>query len=81
MLSCKDITEKANDYLDKDLPFPARVKVRMHLFMCVHCRRYVEQLKMTVQTIARMTPADQEPINNSFKEELVARFKQESQEK
>ena len=37
MLSCKDITENANSYLDKELPFFTRMKVNLHLMMCVHC--------------------------------------------
>ena len=54
MLSCKEITEKANDYLDKDLPFFTRLKVKMHLRICVHCKRYVEQLQLTIQALGKL---------------------------
>jgi len=58
MLSCKDITEKANDYLDRDLPFFTRLKVKMHLMVCVHCQRYVQQLQLTIQALTRLKKPD-----------------------
>lgn len=54
MLSCKDITENANQYLEKDLPFFTRLKFKMHLKMCIHCQRYVEQLQTTIQLLGKM---------------------------
>ena len=54
MLSCKDITENANKYLEEDLPFFVRLKVKMHLKMCIHCQRYVEQLQTTIQLLGKM---------------------------
>ena len=54
MLSCKDITENANQYLEKDLPFFVRLKFKMHLKMCIHCQRYVEQLQTTIQLLGKM---------------------------
>lgn len=48
MLKCKDVAYQASDYLDKSLPFWQRVNIRIHLFMCGHCRRFIKQLKSTV---------------------------------
>ncbi len=59
MLSCKEITENANKYLEKDLPFFVRLKVKMHLKMCIHCQRYVQQLQATIDLLARM----KQPLN------------------
>ena len=59
MLSCKDITENANKYLEKDLPFFVRLKVKMHLKMCIHCQRYVQQLQATIELLGRM----KQPVN------------------
>ena len=59
MLSCKEITDKANDYLEKDLPFFVRLKFNMHLKMCINCRRYVEQLQTTIQLLGKM----KQPVN------------------
>lgn len=58
MLSCKEITENANQYLDKELPFFTRMKVKMHLRMCIHCQRYVDQLQATINMLGAMKPQD-----------------------
>ena len=54
MLSCKEITERANEYLEKDLPFFVRLKFKMHLKMCINCQRYVDQLQTTIQLLGKM---------------------------
>jgi hypothetical protein len=77
MLSCKDITEHANAYLEKDLPLSKRLSVRMHLFICVNCRRYVDQLRITIQTLGLMK--DEQPLNEEYTKQLMERFKQEIQ--
>jgi hypothetical protein len=54
MVSCKEIVDKANDYLDGQISLPKRIGFRMHLFMCHHCNRYVRQLKTTIETLTRI---------------------------
>jgi len=54
MMSCKDITENANGYIDRELPFMLRMKMQVHLFMCIHCRRYVSQLQTTISALRKM---------------------------
>jgi len=51
MLSCRDVSEKASDYLDRNLPWWARAQVRMHLLLCEYCRRHVAQLKLVVESL------------------------------
>lgn len=67
MLSCRDITQKANDYLEKDLPFAARMNVKMHLLICIHCRRYIKQLQTTIHTLGRIQP----PAANTATEQQI----------
>jgi predicted anti-sigma-YlaC factor YlaD len=57
MPSCQGITERASEYLDRDLPRWKRMSFRMHLLMCIHCRRYVSQLKLTIDTIGKIPEA------------------------
>ncbi|NOZ53883.1 MAG: zf-HC2 domain-containing protein [Gammaproteobacteria bacterium] len=54
MISCKDITEKANDYIDRELPLLTRMKMKIHLFACIHCQRYVSQLQITILALRKM---------------------------
>ncbi|WDR02851.1 zf-HC2 domain-containing protein [Devosia algicola] len=51
MLTCREIGERASDYLDNDMNWRNRVSVRLHLMMCKHCRAYVDQLAKTVQLL------------------------------
>ncbi len=77
MLSCKDITEHANAYLDKELPISKRLSMRMHLFICVNCRRYMNQLHITIQTLGRMKK--QESVDAALSKHLIECFKHETQ--
>lgn len=56
MLNCREITDRASDYLDGDLSRGQRMGVHMHLLMCRHCRRLVRQLSRLRQTLARRPP-------------------------
>jgi anti-sigma factor RsiW len=58
MLSCREVTDKASDYLDDALPPGQRMALRMHLVMCRHCRRYLRQLRATVAALGRLDGAD-----------------------
>jgi len=42
---CKAITPTLGEMNDRDLSFRERIVVRLHLFTCEACRRYVEQIK------------------------------------
>ncbi|GAD63819.1 MULTISPECIES: anti-sigma factor family protein [Pseudomonadaceae] len=55
MLSCKDLVERSSDYLDGQLRLRERLGVRAHLAMCVHCRRFIRQLKLS-QAVLRQLP-------------------------
>jgi hypothetical protein len=77
MLSCKDITDHANAYLEKDLPFSKRLSVRLHLFVCVNCRRYMQQLRITIQTLGLMK--EEPPPDEDFTHRLIEQFKKEIQ--
>lgn len=48
MLSCRDLSETATDYLEGNLTLRQRASVKFHLLMCKHCRAYVDQLAKTV---------------------------------
>lgn len=58
MLSCKNINEKASQYIDGELTIRLRLAVGSHLLMCVHCRRYVRQLAAMVNTLRQRPKAE-----------------------
>ncbi|MCW8855918.1 MAG: zf-HC2 domain-containing protein [Kangiella sp.] len=53
MLSCKHLVEQASEYIDEEMSTGKRVQVKLHLFVCVSCRRYMKQLKLTIAMLGR----------------------------
>jgi predicted anti-sigma-YlaC factor YlaD len=51
MMSCREVTELASQYVDRDLPIAKRMAIRMHVAMCAHCRRFVRQLRATLELL------------------------------
>jgi anti-sigma factor RsiW len=43
------MSELVTDYLDGTLPASVRLKARLHLFLCVACRHYFDQMRQTVR--------------------------------
>ncbi|MFV2056041.1 MAG: zf-HC2 domain-containing protein [Thiohalomonadales bacterium] len=76
MLNCKDVTNKANDYVDRDLSAYNRFKLAVHLLMCVHCRNYVCQLRTTIKTLRMRNDHEHETISNNEVSKIVEQIKQ-----
>lgn len=72
MLSCKDITELLTEYLDGEMSVTERAQVRIHLAVCRHCRTYVQQLKLTVDSCGRI-PAP--VLTEELREVLLSTFR------
>lgn len=53
MLSCKHLVEQASQYIDNEMSTSKRMQVKLHLFVCVSCRRYIKQLKLTIAMLGR----------------------------
>jgi len=54
MPNCREVTERASDFLDAGLPYGARLQMRLHLLMCGICREYVRQMTLVVRTLRRL---------------------------
>jgi len=72
VLTCREVTEMANDYLDRNLNWLARVQFRLHLMMCRHCQRYVDQLAKTIMLLRR---SKSEPPNSEMEDKLAEIFR------
>ena len=72
MLHCRDLSERASDYLNGELSLWDLLQVRLHIFLCRHCHRYVEQLRMVVDAL-RLSKEDPLP-SESGEEEAVRRL-------
>lgn len=58
MLNCQEVTEKASEYLDNALPWRQRLEIRLHLFLCHHCRRYLRQLRTVTIAFREMSTSE-----------------------
>jgi hypothetical protein len=77
MFRCKDIHDHASDYLDKRLSPWQRIQFRWHLFICVHCRNFVRQMRVTLSSLAGMKKTtDNNAIDNQVA--LLLRQRQSS---
>ncbi|MHC9511670.1 anti-sigma factor family protein [Kangiella sp. M94] len=53
MLSCKHLVEQASEYIDDEMTTGKKIQVKLHLFVCVSCRRYLKQLKLTIAMLGK----------------------------
>lgn len=70
MLTCREVTERVTDYLERDLSWRQRLQFRLHLLMCGVCRRYVAQMQLTTDLIRRLRdePVPAPPLDPALRE-------------
>ncbi len=74
MITCRDISDTASDYLDGPTTFMQRFGLRFHLIVCQHCRRYVKQLNLASR-VAQSVSSASEPTDEEI-ELLVEKLRQ-----
>ncbi|HEB94563.1 MAG TPA: hypothetical protein ENI94_14135 [Gammaproteobacteria bacterium] len=79
MPSCREISEQASDYLDQDLSPWQRAAFRMHLLMCVYCRRHVKHLGFTVATLGKIASEEKARENDDI-QQIIALIKRQQKE-
>ena len=60
-LSCQELVELVTDYLDGALSPGDRVRFDEHIAGCVHCRAYLEQIRVTIQLTGALLPEQLDP--------------------
>lgn len=56
-LTCKEVVELVNDYLEQRLPAADRAVLEQHVFTCSDCATYLEQMN-SVLALARSLAED-----------------------
>jgi anti-sigma factor RsiW len=72
-LNCRGVVEIATDYLEGTLSPALAEAVERHLEACEGCRRYVEQMRITVRTVGRLRDED---LPFEIRERLLAAFRE-----
>lgn len=72
MLTCRDATARASEYVDGQLGLRERVAQRVHLLLCHHCRRFHRQLRALLRSLrGRRIDA---PVSEAFVARVVDRL-------
>ncbi len=72
MLTCQELTELVTEYLEKRMRLWDRLRFRLHVGMCRHCRAYLHNQRLAIKTLGKM-PA--RPIPPDVRKELLERFR------
>jgi hypothetical protein len=51
LLTCREVTERTNEFVDGELGFWAALEVRFHLLVCKYCRGFVSQMRTVVNLV------------------------------
>ena len=60
-MACQELVEVVTDYLEGALSERERLRFERHLHDCDGCRKYLEQMRRTIQLTGRLTPASLSP--------------------
>jgi predicted anti-sigma-YlaC factor YlaD len=71
-LPCKELVELVTDYLEGALSPEDRVRFEEHLAICPGCETYLEQMRLVIRTLGRLTEDDIPP---KAKRELLETFR------
>jgi anti-sigma factor RsiW len=72
-ITCQEVVELVNDYLEGALPPDETELFEQHLGLCQGCASYVEQLRTTVATVGRIGEEDLSP---DARERLLDAFRE-----
>ncbi|MCX4189332.1 anti-sigma factor family protein [Methylophaga sp. OBS3] len=77
MLSCKEVAEQASDHIDQHLRWDQRLRFKLHLLICRNCRRYVAQLRCTIESLQKL-PIKQTPQPTEQHKLLASRLREQA---
>jgi anti-sigma factor RsiW len=60
-LACRELVELVTAYLEGTLAADERARFEAHLAACRHCRAYLEQMRLTLKALGRLTEEDVAP--------------------
>jgi predicted anti-sigma-YlaC factor YlaD len=72
-ISCQEVVEVVTDYLEGKLSDHEVAVVEAHLELCDGCRRYLDQMRITIATVGRIEDTDVPP---DLRATLLAAFRE-----
>ncbi|ORB48182.1 anti-sigma factor [Mycolicibacterium rhodesiae] len=71
-MDCTELVELVTAYLDGSLDPAARARFDMHLLDCDGCENYLQQFRVTIETVGRIS---QEQVDPEFRVRLLNAFR------
>lgn len=71
-LTCREVVELVNDYLEGAMAPPDRARFELHLDDCPHCVTYLEQMRVAVGLVGRLRDDD---LDDDARDELMRAFR------
>ena len=62
-LSCRDVAERATDYLEDRLPVFRKIRIGLHVASCAGCRSYVVQIGLVSSALRSFPKPYLSPVN------------------
>jgi anti-sigma factor RsiW len=70
-MSCQEVVELVTDYLEGELSPDDNARFEQHIQECLWCARYLEQMRVTIETVGRL---DEESISPEARDSLLVAF-------
>lgn len=75
-MNCEEFAKKISEHLDGRIPFGKRVGVWFHALLCKPCRRYMRQMRQTVDLMEASGDSDcDEECPDELKRSVMAEFR------
>lgn len=71
-MNCRELVELVTDYFEGELSDDDVRRFEQHIGDCFWCGRYVEQMRITINTVGRI---DEESISPEAKDSLLHAFR------
>ncbi|UVT20524.1 MAG: hypothetical protein H8K03_00955 [Nitrospira sp.] len=62
-MTCRELTDRASDYLEDRLSDCMKLDIGLHLASCVGCRAYVRQISLVRAAVALIPKEFPSPVN------------------
>jgi anti-sigma factor RsiW len=72
-MNCQQLVELVTEYFENALPAPERIRVENHLQGCGACRAHLEQMRITLNLVGKLTADD---LSDPARDELMSVFRQ-----
>jgi hypothetical protein len=70
-MDCNELVELVTAYLDGSLDLERRARFGLHLLECDGCENYLQQFRVTIQTLGRVRDDQLDP---DFRDKLLTAF-------